>query len=71
MTDSSSTIFRRIAIDEKTVKSWVGILKHLYYGFEIRPYFKNVVSKRQVLPDDSLAGNPNFRGGLSPRFLAR
>ena len=36
------SIARDVAVDPKTAKKWVGILKHLYFGFEVRPWFKNV-----------------------------
>ena len=36
--------------DEKTVKSWVGVLKSLYYGFEVRPWFRNVENAIRKTP---------------------
>lgn len=45
-----ASLGNEVKIDEKTVKSWVGILKHLYYGFEIRPYFKNVENSIRKTP---------------------
>ena len=31
-----------LGIDEKTVKKWIKTLRYLYFGFEVRPWFKNV-----------------------------
>ena len=45
-----ASIGNEIKIDEKTVKNWVVILKHLFYGFEIRPWFKNVENSIRKTP---------------------
>jgi len=39
-----------IGIDEKTAKKWVQALKHLYFGFEIRPWFRNVENSIRKQP---------------------
>jgi len=39
-----------IGVDEKTVKKWIQALKHLYFGFEIRPWFKNVENSIRKTP---------------------
>lgn len=39
-----------IGIDEKTAKKWVKTLKHLYFGFEVRPWFKNVENSIRKMP---------------------
>lgn len=31
-----------VGVDEKTVKKWIKALKNLYFGFEVRPWFKNI-----------------------------
>ncbi|MBP5321199.1 MAG: ATP-binding protein [Kiritimatiellae bacterium] len=36
------SLARDVSIDPKTAKKWVGVLKYLYYGFEVRPWFRNV-----------------------------
>ena len=36
------SLARDVAIDPKTAKKWVGVLKYLYSGFEVRPWFRNV-----------------------------
>ena len=41
---------RDLGIDEKTAKSWVKILKHLYFGFEVRPWFRNVENSIRKTP---------------------
>jgi predicted AAA+ superfamily ATPase len=45
-----ASIGNEIKIDEKTVKSWVIVFKHLFYGFEIRPWFKNVENSIRKTP---------------------
>ena len=39
-----------LGIDEKTVKKWIKTLKHLYFGFEVRPWFKNVENAIRKMP---------------------
>lgn len=39
-----------VGVDEKTVKKWVKALKHLYFGFEVRPWFKNVENSIRKTP---------------------
>lgn len=39
-----------VGVDEKTVKKWVKALKSLYFGFEIRPWFKNVENSIRKTP---------------------
>lgn len=34
----------------KTVKKWTAALKHLFYGFEVRPWFKNVENSIRKTP---------------------
>lgn len=31
-----------VGVDEKTIKKWIKALKSLYFGFEVRPWFKNI-----------------------------
>lgn len=45
-----SSLANEVRIDEKTVKNWIGVLKHLYYGFEVRPYFRNVENSIRKTP---------------------
>ena len=45
-----NSLGRDLGIDEKTAKNWVKILKHLYFGFEIRPWFKNVENSIRKTP---------------------
>ncbi len=37
-----ASLAREINVSEPTVKKWISVLKSLYYGFEIRPWFKNI-----------------------------
>lgn len=39
-----------IGVDEKTAKKWVKALKHLYFGFEVRPWFRNVENSIRKMP---------------------
>ena len=39
-----------VGVDEKTVKKWVKALKGLYFGFEVRPWFKNVENSIRKTP---------------------
>lgn len=39
-----------VGVDEKTIKKWVTALKYLYYGFEIRPWFKNIENSIRKTP---------------------
>lgn len=45
-----ASLGNEVKVDEKTVKSWVGVLKHLYFGFEIRPYFSNIENSIRKTP---------------------
>ncbi len=45
-----TSLGRDLGVDEKTAKSWVKILKHLYFGFEVRPWFKNVENSIRKTP---------------------
>ena len=39
-----------VGVDEKTVKKWIKVLKNLYFGFEVRPWFKNVENSLRKTP---------------------
>lgn len=45
-----SSLGNEVKVDEKTAKSWIGVLKHLYFGFEVRPYFRNVENSIRKTP---------------------
>lgn len=45
-----SALGNEVRADEKTVKNWVSVLKHLFYGFEIKPWFKNVENSLRKTP---------------------
>jgi len=36
------SLAREVSVDPKTAKKWTGVLKYLYFGFEVRPWFKNI-----------------------------
>ena len=55
-----------VRVDEKTVKGWVSALKHLFYGFEVRPWFRNIANALRKTPkwflrDWSLVVDPGKR----------
>ena len=39
-----------LGVDEKTAKKWIKALKYLYFGFEVRPWFKNVENSIRKMP---------------------
>ena len=39
-----------VGVDEKTIKKWVKALRDLYFGFEIRPWFKNIENSIRKTP---------------------
>lgn len=39
-----------VMTSEPTVKKWIAILKSLYYGFTVRPYFKNIENSIRKTP---------------------
>ena len=45
-----SSLGNEVKVDEKTAKSWIGVLKHLYFGFEVRPYFSNIENSIRKTP---------------------
>ena len=45
-----NSLSKELAIDAKTAKKWVNILKYLYYGFEVKPWFKNLENSIRKTP---------------------
>lgn len=39
-----------IGVDEKTIKKWIKTLKYLYFGFEVRPWFRNIENSIRKMP---------------------
>ena len=39
-----------VGVDEKTAKKWIKMLKGLYFGFEVRPWFRNVENSIRKTP---------------------
>ena len=55
-----------VGVDEKTAKKWIKMLKGLYFGFEVRPWFRNVPNSIRKTPkiylwDWSLLSDPGAR----------
>ena len=45
-----SSLARDLNVTEPTIKLWISILKSLYFGFEVRPWFKNVENAIRKTP---------------------
>ena len=45
-----ASLAREVTASEPTVKKWVSILRTLYYGFTVKPYFRNVESSIRKTP---------------------
>ena len=45
-----SALARDLNVTEPTIKLWISILKSLYFGFEVRPWFKNVENSIRKTP---------------------
>ncbi len=45
-----SSLAHEVTASEPTIKKWVSILKSLYYGFTVKPYFKNIESSIRKTP---------------------
>lgn len=45
-----SSLARDLNVTEPTIKLWISILKSLYFGFEVRPWFKNVENSIRKTP---------------------
>ena len=39
-----------VGVDEKTAKKWIKTLRQLYFGFEVRPWFKNIENAIRKTP---------------------
>lgn len=44
------SLARDVSVDPKTAKKWTGMLRYLYYGFEVRPWFRNVENSLRKTP---------------------
>ena len=45
-----ASLAHEVTASEPTVKKWVSILKSLYYGFTVKPYYKNIESSIRKTP---------------------
>ena len=63
---------RDVGVDEKTAKAWVKALKHLYFGFEVRPWFRNVENSIRKMPKWYLRdwANISDKGKRAETFIA-
>ena len=63
---------RDVGVDEKTAKAWVKALKHLYFGFEVRPWFRNVENTIRKMPKWYLRdwANISDEGKRAETFIA-
>ncbi len=44
------TLARDVRVAENTVRSWIGVLSNLHYGFLVRPWFRNVTRALRKAP---------------------
>ena len=45
-----SSLANEIRVSENTLREWVTVLKTLYYGFELRPWYKNIENSLRKTP---------------------
>ena len=45
-----SSLARDVTTSEPTVKKWIALLKALYYGFSVKPYYRNVENSIRKTP---------------------
>lgn len=45
-----SSLAHEVTASEPTIKKWVSILKSLYYGFTVKPYYKNIENSIRKTP---------------------
>ena len=46
----AASLTAEVRVSENTIREWVTVLKTLYYGFEVRPWFKNVENSLRKTP---------------------
>ena len=45
-----ASLAREVTASEPTVKQWVSVLKSLYYGFTVKPYYRNIEKSIRKTP---------------------
>ena len=46
----AASLSNEIRVSENTIREWISVFKTLYYGFEIRPWFKNIENSLRKTP---------------------
>lgn len=46
----AASLANEIRVSENTIREWINVLKTLYYGFEVRPWFKNIENSLRKTP---------------------
>ena len=46
----AASLAEEVRVSENTVREWVTVLKTLYYGFELRPWFRNIENALRKTP---------------------
>ena len=46
----AASLANEVRASENTIREWIAVLKTLYYGFEIRPWFKNIENSLRKTP---------------------
>ena len=66
------SIGRDLGVDEKTAKKWIKTLKYLYFGFEVRPWFRNIENSIRKMPKWYLRDWANIQdeGKRAETFIA-
>jgi predicted AAA+ superfamily ATPase len=61
-----------LGVDEKTAKKWIKTLKYLYFGFEVRPWFRNIENSIRKMPKWYLRDWANIQdeGKRAETFIA-
>ena len=61
-----------LGVDEKTAKKWIKTLKYLYFGFEVRPCFRNIENSIRKMPKWYLRDWANIQdeGKRAETFIA-
>lgn len=70
---SYETLAKEVLVTGKTIKSWIQILKRIYYCFEVKPYFRNVARSLRKEPKYYLCDwtrCPNEDGPRAENFVA-
>ena len=46
----AASLAKEVRVSENTIREWVTVLKTLYYGFELKPWFRNIENSLRKTP---------------------